>query len=394
MPDSLSVTLAAGSAPYQKTLTSSLLRAGVLRRVLNLGPQLEVQEPDAHGSLQTVRRFPVYSFATRVLWAAWRRIPVAVRPRAPITSVVRVSDRLLARWITPTTIFHGRTANCLTSMHVAANQGAVTLVENASRHPQHWKVSEIEECRRFGMGVIDGSGDLAAPMMQRREQEFQNCDRIVVPSSVARQSFAEMGYGDKTVVVALGVDTNLFTPRHGDPPPIFRVCYVGRSELAKGIGYLLQAWKRLALPNAELLLVGAVRSQMKSVLKTYADASVRMTGFLEPPEVAKHYRESSVFVLPSPNEGFGLVLLEAMASGLPAIGTEMTGAIDCIENGKDGLIVPARNVDALADAILWCYRHPDESWAMGRAARAKVENQFSLEHYNQRVIALYRSLAM
>jgi glycosyltransferase involved in cell wall biosynthesis len=59
---------------------------------------------------------------------------------------------------------------------------------------------------------------------------------------------------------------------------------------------------------------------------------------------------------------------------------------------KQGIIVPARDVKALADAILWCCQYPEESQAMGRAAQARVESGFTLEHYNQRVIALYRAL--
>ena len=299
----------------------------------------------------------------------------------------------MANWMTPSTIFHGRTACCLNTLRVAKRLGAVTLVEIASRHPRHWRAAEIEECRRFGVDSRDG-GDMSESLMRRREREFETCDRIVVPSEVARQSFAEMGYGDKTEVVPIGVDADFFIPNHDvSPSPVFRVCYVGRLELAKGLGYLLQAWKRLALPRAELVLVGEMKSQMKSVLKTYADSSLSLAGFLTPQEVAKRYRESSLFVLPSPNEGLAQVLLEAMASALPVVATDMTGAVDCMENGKEGIIVPARDVDRLAEAILWCYQHRDESRAMGVAARKRVENQFTLEHYNQRVIALYRKVA-
>jgi glycosyltransferase involved in cell wall biosynthesis len=82
-----------------------------------------------------------------------------------------------------------------------------------------------------------------------------------------------------------------------------------------------------------------------------------------------------------------------MASGLPVIAAEGTGADECVKNGKEGLIVPARSVEALADAILWCYKNPEETRAMGAAARARIESQFTLDHYNQRVISLYRQLA-
>jgi glycosyltransferase involved in cell wall biosynthesis len=394
--DSVSVTLAVGLAPYQKTLASSLLRSGMLRRVFYQGLYLDVQEPNDAGSLKTIRRFSGYRFSTRAVWAVWRRLPRSVRPRPPITFNVWLADRLLANWIVPSTIFHGCTASCLSSLRAAKRQGSVTLVENASRHPRHWKQSEVEECQHLGVEVDSGdnSGNSSERLLLRRDREFETCDRIVVPSTVARRSFAEMGYAHKTEVVALGVDAEFFRPKHEDRPSstMFRACFVGRVEAAKGVGYLLQAWKRLALPHAELVLVGEVRPEMESWLKTYANCNVRRTGYLSPLELARCYQESSLLVLPSPNEGFGMVLLEAMASGLPTIGTDMTGAVDCMENGKEGLIVPSQDADALADALWWCYRHPEERKAMGQAARIRIESEFTLEHYNQRMMALYRSL--
>jgi glycosyltransferase involved in cell wall biosynthesis len=393
--DPVSVTLAVGKAPYQKTLASSLLRVGMLRQVCDLGPYLDIQEPDENGSLHTMKRFPVYGFSTRAAWALWRRMLKRSFPQPPVVLNVWLSDRLLANWIAPSTIFHGRTGVCLASLQAARRQGSITLVENAARHPRHWDETRLEESRRLKLQVRGGFLSLADPLLRRREREFELCDRIVVPSTVARQSFADLGYGAKTSVVPLGVDAEFFTPQPAPfPPPVFRVCFVGRVEPAKGVGYLLEAWKRLALPRAELLLVGETRPEMEPLLKTYGDCNLRRTGFLSPQEVAQTYRESSLFVLPSPNEGFGMVLLEAMASGLPIVGTDMTGAIDCVENGKEGFIVPARDADALADAILWCYEHPEASRTMGKAARARIENQFTLDHYNQRQIALYRSLAV
>jgi colanic acid/amylovoran biosynthesis glycosyltransferase len=78
---------------------------------------------------------------------------------------------------------------------------------------------------------------------------------------------------------------------------------------------------------------------------------------------------------------------------LPVVATELSGACDCVSEGKEGLIVPARDVDRTAEAIQWCYQHRDETRGMGRAARARIESQFTLDHYNQRMILLYRELA-
>jgi glycosyltransferase involved in cell wall biosynthesis len=81
-----------------------------------------------------------------------------------------------------------------------------------------------------------------------------------------------------------------------------------------------------------------------------------------------------------------------MASGLPVVASEKTGAQDCVTEGKDGFVVKARDAHALAERILWCYEHRAETKAMGRAARTKVEQQFTLSHYEERQIALYHSL--
>jgi glycosyltransferase involved in cell wall biosynthesis len=307
--------------------------------------------------------------------------------------MTRLTDRLWAERLPECSIFHGWMGLSLACFERAKRQGTIALLENPARHPRHWHHAGVEECKHFGIRPQERSTALPAALIQRMEREFELCDRIVVPSTVSYRSFAECGLGDKAVVVKTAVDTGIFFP---PPQPqerrVFRACFVGRVELAKGAGYLLQAWRRLALPNAELVLVGNVMPEMKSLLRTCADSSVRLRGFLSLPELTACYRESDVFVFPSVNEGLAQVLLEAMSSGLPLVASDHSGADDLITEGKEGFIVPARDVDRLAEAISWCYQHREETRAMGRAARAKVESQLTLEHYNQRQIALYRSL--
>ena len=392
-PDAVSVTLGVGSAPYQKTLVPSLLRAGMLRRVLGRGPGFDVQDP-ADGALRVVKRHPVAAFADRALWAIWRRVPSSVRSGPPVMARVILCDRLWSGWIPPCNLFHAWSGLCLASLAVAKRQGAITLVENAARHPRHWQFAGVDECRRFGINPRERSTVLPAMLIRRMEREYALCDRIIVPSTLARRSHAEFGLEEKTVVVAPGVDTEFFSPRSGPKlDSVFRACFVGRVEPAKGVGYLLQAWKRLALPTAELLLVGEIQQEMNALLRMYADSTVRLTGTVTPRRLVDLYRNSDVFVFPSVNEGLAQVLFEAMSSGLPVVASDHSGADDVVTEGEDGFIVPVRDVERLAEAILWCYQHRNEMQAMGRAARTKMESQFTLEHYNQRQIAVYQSLA-
>jgi glycosyltransferase involved in cell wall biosynthesis len=395
--DNVTVTLAVGAAPWQKTLAASLLAAGMLRRLLTSNPYLEIQDPNGNGSLQEIKRFPLNRIVNGVLWGAWRSLPKGWRPSSPVMVTVLMRDELWSHWIPPCSVFHGWMGQSLASLPAAKRQGARTLVENAGRHPGHFHKAPLEECERFAIKPSQYSPLLPTALIRRMEHEYEICDRIVVPSNLARGSFAEFGLADKTIVIFPGVDEQFFSPRPQQPEPqrkrLFRVCFAGRLELSKGAGYLLQAWKRLGLANAELVLAGEVRPEMKELLETHADSSVRATGFLTMQKLVELYRESDLFVFPSVNEGLAQVLLEAMAAGLPVVATELSGACDCVSEGKEGFIVPARDVDRTAEAIEWCYEHRDETRGMGRAARARIEGQFTLDHYNQRMILLYRELA-
>jgi glycosyltransferase involved in cell wall biosynthesis len=307
--------------------------------------------------------------------------------------VLWFADRQASRYIVPSSVFHGHTTLCLACLQAAKRLGAVTLLENDTLHARAWQREVIKECAHFGINPRNCFSAMPNSLIRRSEHEYEVCDKILVLSPLAKRSFEEYGFANKAAVILPGVDHLFFTPPADEAlPGLFRVCFVGRIELAKGVGYLLPAWKRLALPNAELVLIGPVYPETESLLRAFRVGNVKLTGKLASPEVARLYRESSLLVLPSLHEGFGLVLLEAMASGLPVVATDKTGATECVTPGVDGFVVPARNIDALAEAILWCYQHPGRTIAMGKSARTKVAQLFTLSHYEERLIAFYRSL--
>lgn len=390
----ISVTLSLGSAPHQKRLPAALLRQGMLHRVLSFGPDLEVLEVNGSGSLKVLRRFPQYMIVDRLLSRGWKLLPGAGSSQSGSVASCWLADRLQSKYVSPSNIFHGWSGVCLACLRKAKRQGAITIVQNPTLHLQQWRDEAMAECSQFGINPRNCGAVPPTLLIRRVQREYELCDKIIVLSSVARRSFEQFSYADKPVVVWPGVDHLFFSPpaKPAPPPSSFRVCYVGRVEVAKGVGYLLQAWRRLGLSHAELMLVGEVKPEMKPLLGDCANANIKLAGLLPPLDVVERYRQSNLFVFPSANEGMGMVILEAMACGLPVIATEKTGALDCVTDGKEGFVVPARDVDALADSILWCYQHPVETMAMGRAARIKVERQFTLSHYEDRQIAMYRSL--
>lgn len=388
-----SVTLCQAAASYQATLAERLAQAGMLRRVLRFGPEMQILEPEETGRLRLVKEFSLYKVSNQFLWTAWGLLPNGGRPQLPMVATTWLASRLVAKWISPGGIFHGLPGLALPSLQSASLNGSKTLIENATLHPRHWQREVLHECAQFGVRPEACSAVLPPALMRRMEREYELCDSIIVPSTTARRSFEEFGVAHKAQVVWPGVDQEFFSPP-AEPagPPVFRVCFVGRIELSKGIAYLLQAWNLLALPLAELVLAGPVQPDIKPFLKRHAGSTVTLTGGLSPHEIVNQYHAATVFIHPSANEGLGLVLLEAMACGLPVIATDRSGAEDCVTHGKDGLIIPARRVHELAEAIWWCFRHRDELPGMGEAARQKIEQRFTRAHYEERQIAVYRSL--
>jgi alpha-maltose-1-phosphate synthase len=388
------VTLSLGSQAFQRRLALTLARQGMLGRALSFGPEPEVLDPDEAGGIKVVRSYPHYRLANRILWAAWRRTPGARRSRHfPVVLSTAYADVLLSRHISACDIFHGFTGLSRACLRAARRLDAVTLIENPSMHPRAWQSLVLEECERFGIRPRDCRAILPWALIRRMEAEFDHSDFIVVPSEVARKSFGQTGVAEKARVIHAGIDHEFFAPA-GEPAlrDIFRVCYAGRVEIAKGVPYLLEAWHMLGLKNAELILIGEVAAEMAALIRKYTSASVRFTGFQPAEQVRNWFRGSHVFAFPSVNEGLARVLLEAMGTGLPVVATAASGAEDCVTPGESGTIVPDRDPQALAEALLWHYRHAEATRLMGSAARERIVSQFTVAHYEERMIAFYKSL--
>lgn len=216
--------------------------------------------------------------------------------------------------------------------------------------------------------------------LERKEQEIQLADHIFVASSITKQSLLEVGVEpEKITVIPYGAPIDYFHPQlKGDKT--FRALFVGRVGPRKGVHYLLSAWQQLQLPDAELMLVG-VNEFPEKWLEPYRDI-FQYVSSVPHTSLNQYYSSASVFVFPSLVEGFGLVLLEAMACGIPVITTPNTAGPDIITDGVEGFIIPIRDTEALKEKLEWCYRHPEVLSEMGKAARQKAE-QLTWERYRQ-----------
>jgi glycosyltransferase involved in cell wall biosynthesis len=183
-----------------------------------------------------------------------------------------------------------------------------------------------------------------------------------------------------------GVDVNRFKP--GPPPPLFRAVFVGALIKRKGVHTLVEAWKKLKLPRAELWLAGYPHEEIKPHLVDLP-SNVTVLGFRE--DVENVFRAGSIHVFPSSLEGSAKTTYEAAACALAQITTRESG--DVVEDGVNGVVIPPNDVDALAAAIQFLYDRPDLVRRYGAAGRERVLEQFTWDHFRERVLAAYR-LAM
>ncbi len=165
-----------------------------------------------------------------------------------------------------------------------------------------------------------------------------------------------------------GINLEKFNPLRSDLTPVeelrlrfgirsedFIIGFVGRVISRKGVDELVEAYSRVKVdyPHIKLLVIGPLESEQPIAIKTLerirADKDILSLGFVE--DVENYYRLMDLFVLPAHWEGFGNVLLEAAAMGVPAVTCDVTGTKDAMSHGFNGTLVPVRNVDALSRAI-------------------------------------------
>jgi glycosyltransferase involved in cell wall biosynthesis len=162
--------------------------------------------------------------------------------------------------------------------------------------------------------------------------------------------------------------------------------FVGQVCFRKGIRYLLEAWRRLGLRDAELILLGAVNEEARDLLARYRDLpGLRVEGFAR--DTAPHYAAASACVLPTLDEGSAKVTAEAMAAGLPVVTTPEAGSL--VVDGESGYLVPATDVESLAERLARLHAYPDACAMMGAAARERIL-PYTWARYQAGLIEVYR----
>ena len=238
--------------------------------------------------------------------------------------------------------------------------------------------------------TLAGNADSPAKLA-RKDNELALADTIFVASSFTRATLADAPSRPRDIVVvpygAPSIPPGLVTPALRAPDEPLRVLFVGSLGQRKGTRYLLEAMQRLG-PGFELTLIGRPPSARCDPLAAGL-ARYRHIPTLPHAEILAEMGRHHVLVFPSLFEGFGLVLLEAMACGLPVIATAHTAAPDIVREGRDGFIIPIRSADAIAKKLTWFADDEDRRQAFSECAREQAST-FTWTRYQAEMLAALR----
>ncbi|MFQ6104124.1 MAG: glycosyltransferase [Candidatus Glassbacteria bacterium] len=214
---------------------------------------------------------------------------------------------------------------------------------------------------------------------------YNSMDTIYIASDYYRSYLIEHGFEPKKMrIFPKAVDIDAFTPKNRDISFWHRwncdneikLLYVGRVVKEKNLDILARSYKKLAKDRDDILLVvvgeGPYREELETILE---GESVLFTGALEGDDLTSAYASSDIFVFPSTTDTYGNAVLEAQASGLPAVVTDAGGAQEVIKPDVSGIVTPSMNADAFAQAIQEILKSPSLRNRMSAESRRLAEER-------------------
>lgn len=243
--------------------------------------------------------------------------------------------------------------------------------------------------------TMHGCTELFDESPHRLSQKVRDAALVVCNSDFTRAQLMKLvdrGEWNKLHVVRCGIDRRaLEPPERRAPGGPLRLLTVGRLVPGKGHAVLLDALALLRDDGIDTLTTFVGDGPEREPLERLAAElrlDVRFAGAVGQDELRAFYDDAQLFCLPTFAEGLGVVLLEAMACGLPVVSTQVMGVPEVVDDGETGLLVGAGRADLLADALARLATQPELRERMGRAGRRRVVEQFDVERQAESVAAL------
>jgi glycosyltransferase involved in cell wall biosynthesis len=370
---------------------AALERAGVLDRIFTGYPPFKLRDTQVSREKISSRwAFYAPAMASRVLPFQ----PMVAPFRSALFELARRrQDRFVSRNLGDCDgliALSGSAQNGALAMR-RRGRGGVFICDRGSTHVLFQEKVMREEAALLGLRARP----MSVEEISRDLTDYAAADAIFTPSAFTRKTFLDQGVPEaKLKLIPYGVDIRAYGSRSAPKADAFTVLFVGQVTYRKGIHYLLEAWSQWA-PRAARLRIAGVKDASFPALVRWAGGmpgGVTLLGHLGRADVVREMAAAHVLVLPSIEDGFGLVMAEAMACGTPVIASENTGAETLYTHRREGLIGPVRSAAFLAEAFEALASDPARTKAMAEAALARSATFGNAEAYGRRVMAALREV--
>lgn len=302
-----------------------------------------------------------HSLRTNVVYGLLKFAPERWRPssRSLFLWQDHGFDRWVGRHLEACDFVHAMPGQALETFRAARARGIRTVLNHATGPVREWVRIMEPEYDRVGLRLTDYCPYDAA-YFAREAEEYALSDWHCAASSVVRAQLERGGIpAERIWQVPYGADAAAFHPGSRTPAEGFRIVFAGQFGLRKGVRALLEALTLAARPEWRLDVYGAVLGEAQADLRRYHGATpLHFHGPVAQGALAEAFRAGSVLVLPSLEEGFGLVVPQALNCGLPALVSDRVGGQDLVRHRENGSIFRAETPAALAEELTWWAAHP------------------------------------
>lgn len=297
-----------------------------------------------------------HSFRTNVVYGMLRYVPARWRPESK--KLFRWQDHGFDRWVgahlAECDFIHAMPGQALHTFRAARRRRIPTVLNHATGPVREWVRIMEPEYARVGLKLTDVCPYDAA-YFEREDEEYALTDWHCAASSVVRRQLIDQGIDPQRIwQVPYGADANIFHLGGATESRDFRIVFAGQVGLRKGLKTFLEALSLAGKADWHVDFYGAVLGEAKHDLDAYHGATpLHFHGAVGQSELAEAFRTGSVLVLPSLEEGFGLVVPQSLNCGLPAIVSDRVGGGDFVRHRDNGSVFPVSDALALAEELAW-----------------------------------------
>lgn len=350
----MKISLSATNPCHLYPLAVELARLDALGRFYSGYPKWKL--PDSAG-------VPIraHSWRTTLVYALLKYLPERRRPSS--RTLFRWQDYGFDRWVgrhlAGCDFVHAMPGQALHTFRAARRLGVRTVLNHATGPVRDWVRIMAPEYARVGLQLTDAT-PYDDTYFAREDEEYALADWHCAASTVVRDQLLARGIpADRVWVVPYGAERAIFHPDGRRAPERFRIVFAGMVGLRKGIRTLLDALTHLDRHDWEMHFYGAVLGEADTDLDRYIGRTpLQFHGAVSQHALADAFRAASVLVLPSLEEGFGLVVPQALACGVPCIVSDRVGAKDLIRSRENGSTFGVQDPQDLASRLLWWSQHP------------------------------------